>query len=222
MGGGGDGWHSLFAELAALEGPAGVEVRGALKTVELPKGAVLLRQGEACTHYLLVVEGSVKVFSRAENGRELLLYRIRSGGSCILTTSCLLSGDRFPAEAVAETDVRAVVLPQAVFDRGLAESRDFRRFVFDAYGQRAKDLILLVEQVAFGRLDVRLAKVLLAQAHPELHTTHQALAGELGTAREVISRQLKEFEQRNWVALFRGSVRVLDRAGLEGVVRNAL
>ncbi len=213
----GSNWRQLFAPLTELDDTAGREIVAALHPIAIPQGTVLMRQGDRCGNYLLVVEGSVKVFARAENGREMVLYRIASGGSCILTTSCLLSSSHFPAEAVAESEVVALLLPAVLFQRGLTESEPFRRFVFDAYGQRVTDLILLVEEVAFRRVDVRLARYLLAQPTAELQATHQTIAAELGTAREVVSRQLKEFEQRGWIALGRGHLAVNDRKALSEI-----
>lgn len=208
---------ALFADLAGLSDPAGKAVIAGLSSVVVPAGTTVLHQGDRCANYLLVVSGSVKVFTRAENGRELVLYRIAPGGSCILTTACLLSDGRFPAEAVTETDTEALLLPDTLFQRGLGESPGFRRFVFNAYAQRTRDLILLVEQVAFGRVNARLAALLLRRGDAVVTATHQELAMELGTAREVVSRQLKEFEQQGWLALSRGRIELHDRQSLAAV-----
>jgi CRP/FNR family transcriptional regulator len=158
-----------------------------------------------------VLEGSVRVQKLAENGREITLYRVESGGSCVLTTSCLLARERYPAEGITETEVIAAMIPLALFEKALDTSAGFRRFVFSTYAQRISHLILLVEEVAFGRIDERLAQCLLEMREVDntVEATHQVLAAELGTAREVISRQLKEFERRGWIALQRGRIEIL-------------
>jgi CRP/FNR family transcriptional regulator len=185
--------------------------------VRLPAGAKAFEPGAHCDYYLLVVSGTVRVQQISESGREIVLYRVGGGESCVLTTACLLAHQPYAAEGFAESDVEAVIVPQATFHRLLGESSGFRDFVFESYASRIADLMLVVEDVAFRRVDVRLAERLLSRArgNPTIQLTHQDLAVELGTAREVISRQLKEFERRGWVRLARGSVAVNDFPALE-------
>lgn len=217
-------WLAYFPALAELDDPAWREIMAASRVVEVPAGQVVFHDGDACSVYMLVLTGSVRVQKTAESGREITLYRVEEGQSCVLTTSCLLAGERYPAEGITETDVTAVTIPMPQFQRGLAESPGFRTFVFEAYGRRISSLILLVEAVAFGRLDARLAAFVVQRAgHPGavLATTHQTLAAELGTAREVVSRQLKEFERRGLVTLERGRVVVDDPDGLRRVAEQS-
>jgi CRP/FNR family transcriptional regulator len=145
-----------------------------------------------------------------------VLYRVNAGEACILTTSCLLSHQRYPAEGVTENNLRAISIPVKMFDEGIAGSAGFRSFVFSSYGRRIADLILLVEDVAFGRMDIRLGQYLLDSANDagDIEATHQVMAAELGTAREVVSRQLKEFERRGWVKLGRGVIKISDSSAL--------
>jgi CRP/FNR family transcriptional regulator len=137
-----------------------------------------------------------------------------------LTTSCLFGNTHYPAEGVTESAVTALAIPAAAFQRGLQESAAFREFVFQSFSAHLASVISLVEEVAFGRLDSRLARHLLAHCDAEqrVKTTHQALATELGSAREVISRLLKELELQGSVEIQRGSIRILDRATLERLV----
>ncbi|MEJ2646208.1 MAG: Crp/Fnr family transcriptional regulator [Gammaproteobacteria bacterium] len=215
--------HSLAERFPALEAITDLPVRellAAAHAVQVPSGTALFRDGGPCEAYLLVLEGTVRVQKIAVNGREIVLYRVGPGETCILTTSCLLARRDYPATGVAETDVRGVAIPAGVFRNALAMSDRFREFVFAEYGRRIADLIVLVEEVAFGRLDVRLAQRLLAHytgPEPSVRTTHQDLAAELGTAREVVSRQLKEFERRGWVGLHRGRIELIDRPSLQGL-----
>jgi len=212
------GWLAAFPELDRIEATARRRLIEQARPVTLPPGKTVFHDGDACSNYLLILDGSVRVQKVSSSGREITLYRVADGETCILTTACLLAGERYPAEGVTETEVRAIVLPNTLFQQLLAESPLFRRFVFAIYARRIADLILLVEAVTFGRMDVRLAaKLLAAAADTSIRTTHQELAAELGTAREVISRLLKDFEQRNFVVLHRGRIELNDAAALRRV-----
>lgn len=211
-----DEWLEAFPELSKLDDAVWNDVLDSARPVEIPAGTVVFRDGDGCQNYLIVVQGSVRVQKMAENGREIVLYRVHSGEACILTTSCLLSSQRYPAEGVTETDVRAISIPVPLFDAGITGSRGFRHFVFSSYGKRISELIMLVEDVAFGKMDIRLSQYLLDRAEQdEVIRTHQEMAADLGTAREVVSRQLKEFERRGWVELSRGKISLVKRASLE-------
>lgn len=152
----------------------------------------------------------------AESGREIVLYRVDAGETCVLTTACLLAHEAYSAEGITESQVRAVTISARTFHELLGRSTVLREFVFRSYGSRISDLMLLVEEVAFKRIDLRLARFLAdrADAGGNLGATHQAIAVELGTAREVVSRQLKEFERQGLVALSRGRISVRDAAAL--------
>ena len=211
-------WGNLFPYLSRTGNDSDVRIARAIREINLPTDTVAFRQGDSCANYLLVIEGSIKVLARGESGREIVLYRVQRGGSCVLTTSCLLSHSAYPAEGVTETPVRALAIPAETFDRGLGESEAFRQFVFNAYGQRLAEIISLVEEISFSQLNRRLARYLLQHASEnELMITHQGLATELGSAREVISRQLKDFEQRGWIAQQRGVITLRNPAGLKSV-----
>ncbi|MGQ9365639.1 Crp/Fnr family transcriptional regulator [Azospirillum sp. ST 5-10] len=210
-------WLDAFPALTTLEPDALARLRGGARTVRLPRGAVVFTPGSLCRSYLMVVDGSVRVQMVGESGREIVLYRVQRGETCILTTACLMARTDYGAEGIAETAVTAVALEAALFHAMLACSAVFRDVVFTSFGTRLTGLMMLVEEVAFGRIDLRLARFLLdhRDGGGGLDTTHQALAVELGTAREVVSRQLKEFERRGLVGLTRGRVAVRDAAALE-------
>jgi CRP/FNR family transcriptional regulator len=171
---------------------------------------------------LFLLAGTVRVQQVSDTGHEIVLYRIEAGESCVLTTACLLAYDDYAATGIAETDVRAAAVPRDVFDDLVAQSKSFRNFVFAAFSKRITDLFLMIDEVAFQRIDVRLADKLLKLSHGDdrIATTHQKLAVELGTAREVVSRQLQEFQRRGWIAQARGAVMIADRAGLQDVARH--
>lgn len=184
--------------------------------ITVPANSTVFRQGDACKNYLLVLEGSVKVFNRAENGREIILYRVQNGQSCTLTTACLFADNPYPAEGLTEVDSTALMIPLPIFNRALAESEEFRQIIFDQYAQRLSDVINLVESLSFGHIDIRLARLLLqlSKSTDTIETTHHILATELGSAREVISRQLKEFEKKQIISLQRGNITVINRQQL--------
>jgi len=179
--------------------------------MQVKRGSVLFRDGDACNGYVLVVNGAIRVQKIDPQGHEIVLYRVEEGQSCMLTTTCLLAHQEYPAEGIAETDVDMVLLPLDAFDAALAGSPAFRQFVMANIGNRISDLMLLLEDVAFGRKDVRLAAFLLKNAKKDgdvLELTHRQLAVELGTAREVVSRLIKDFERKGLVGLGRNKVTI--------------
>jgi len=213
-------WLTAFPELQSISGKGWVRASESAQLMNVPKGTVLFRDGDVCNGYVFVIDGAVRVQKMDPQGREIVLYRVEDGQTCMLTTSCLIGGEAYPAEGVAETDVTLAMLPSPQFEMVMNESADFRRFVLASIGHRISDLMMLVEDVAFGRMDVRLARLLLKrsrEAGTELNCTHQELATELGTAREVVSRLLKDFERKGWLALSRSRVEVKERHALEAL-----
>jgi CRP/FNR family transcriptional regulator, anaerobic regulatory protein len=215
-------WIERFAGLKRLP----PELRDALvkgsKIVSLPAGTQVFEPGQSADNLLLLLDGTVRVQQKSETGREVFLYRVHAGESCVLTTACMLAHEDYSADGVAETDVTAVAIPRATFDDLAGKSAVFREFIFKAYSRRITDLFTLIDDIVFQRMDVRLASRLLELADEEnvVRATHQVLSTELGTAREVISRTLAEFQRRGWVEQSRGEVRLLQRAGLERLVRS--
>ncbi|MEZ5908615.1 MAG: Crp/Fnr family transcriptional regulator [Hyphomicrobiaceae bacterium] len=210
-------WVDRFAGLGRLEQAVRDKLVTTSQIVRLPAGSVIFGPGMAPKDLLLLIDGSVRVQQTSEGGREIVLYRVSAGESCVLTTACLLAYEGYLAEGVAETDIEAVAIPRATFDTLVAQSPEFRRFVFTAFSERITDLFRLIDEVAFKKIDIRLAHRLLtlADADGRLGVTHQELANELGTTREVVSRQLLEFQRRGWIKLARGQIEVLDAAPLE-------
>jgi CRP/FNR family transcriptional regulator len=182
--------------------------------INLPAGAQIFAEHQPCQGFPLLLAGTIKVVKTTPAGREMLLYRVEPGGSCIITSSCLLGHAPYSARGVAETALSLLILPAPLFDKLIAENASFRDFVFHLFSNRIADLMQLVEEVAFHRLDQRLAKLLLGKSEP-IHATHQALAEELGSVREIISRLLKGFAEQGLVALGREQITLLDRAALQ-------
>ena len=210
-------WIPLFPELATLTPAEQQLITERAQVVSLPAGKTVFAPGMPAESFLLLLDGTVRVQQVSAGGREIVLYRVTGGESCIMTTACLLSQDTYNAEGVTETPVQAVAIPRAAFDELMARSAEFRRFVFGNYSSRITDLLHVVEEVAFERIDKRLAQKLLQRADVEgrLNATHQDLAVELGTAREVVSRHLKEFQRRGWLELTRGQIGLGDPGALE-------
>lgn len=178
--------------------------------LELPDKQVVFSQGQSCENYIVLAAGQVKVFTRSADGRELVLYRINAGEMCVLTTSCLLGGSHYPAEAVTEAAVEAYLVPRNRFSELLDSDTQFRHFVFDSFSQRLTALMAQMEQVTLDSVDQRLSRFLLQQAQNDcLQITHQDIAVNIGSAREVVSRRLKELEKQGVVRLSRGKIELL-------------
>ena len=209
-------WIEQFSGLSTL-GDAERELLILNSSImKVAKNTVVFGPGKTPDHLLLLLEGTVRVQQLSESGREIVLYRVRAGESCVMTSTCMLAFENYSAQGIAETDAQAVAIPMKIFDQLVSESTDFRHFVFTAYSTRIMELFHVIEDIAFQRIDVRLAEKIieLAQGEAVVHLTHQQLAAELGTAREVISRQLSEFQRRQWVKQSRGVIQILDVAGL--------
>lgn len=175
-------------------------------------------QGTQCSHLALVLEGTARVYKLGENGREITLYRIGPGESCILTASCIISGKPFPAFAICETPIEALVIHTAEVKRWTNQFTVWRNYMFTLISDRLGDVISVVEEIAFRRVDRRLASYLLQRGtstgDDDIKITHQAIASDLGTSREVVSRILKDFEHQGLISVARGFVRLKDARGL--------
>jgi CRP/FNR family transcriptional regulator len=209
-------WLAAFPELMELEDEQRTELLGATQFSRMREGDIAYHQGQRCRNYVMCIEGQTRVFKTSESGREILLYQVGPGETCVLTTSCLMAGSPFPAESTAETDVLLAALPASAFHRLMGTSPRFRKYVLDNYGDLLSSLIMLVDEVAFASLDLRLARRLLAEADAKgvVAKTHQQLALDLGSVREVISRYLSEWERMGWVHASRGSIEVKNRSAL--------
>jgi len=198
--------HSIFDTLSDT---LKRETLSGINVMRFPPGQVLFRAGEHCQGLPLVIKGGVKVQMTGASGHSIVLYRMTADDICTLSIGCLMTGRGYRAEAVVEEDTEAVMIPRPLFDQLMEQSPDFRLGIMDSYGRRLDDLMLLVEEVAFHRMDERLEEWLLARAsqgQKVLSITHQELGVELGTAREVISRLLKELERKQRVRLARGKI----------------
>lgn len=209
------GWLETFPPLLNLEPNAKEILTKHARIANAPIGTMGYREGESCNAYVLRLAGKSRVFKMSTSGREILLYRVAAGETCVLTTTCLLGRSDYPASTIVEEPIKDVIIPAPAFNQLMIDSAVFRRFVMENYGALISDLIVLLDEVAFHNLDARLARLLLDSSDGKITRTHQQVADELGTAREVVSRQLKRFEQKNWVSLGRGFIAINDKAALK-------
>jgi len=200
----------VFQQLGA---PRLARLLAEAQLLQVPAGTVLFDASQPCRGFPLLLEGAVRVAKFAPNGREIMLYRVDPGQGCILSGGCLLGHSDYSARGIAEKDVTLLSVPPALFHELLLQFEPFRRFVFGMYGERLAEVMELVEEVAFRRLDERLAQLLIHRG-PVLEATHQKLADELGSVREIVSRLLRSFETRGWVKLERERITVLDPKSL--------
>ena len=211
--------RELYPALASLPEPTLAAALAKAEVVSLAAGTPLFGEGSVCRQFPLVLAGSIRV-AKVGEGRELHLYRVTPGESCVLTSSCLVGGRDYPATGVVESDVRLVVLPKTVFDELVASHPPFRQYVFGLFAERLTDLMALVEAVAFHKLDRRVAATLLGHGRV-VEMTHQQLADSVGSVREIVTRVLRSFVDQGLVKLGRGSIEVLDAAGLRSVAEGA-
>jgi CRP/FNR family transcriptional regulator len=205
----------LYPVLDKLAPALAARVRTEAQVLRIPAATVLFDERQPCQGFPFVLGGTIRVVKPAANGRELPLYRVLPGESCIITSGCLLGHADYNARGVTEGETELVLLPRSLFDELLAHPA-FRDFVFHLFSERLAELMQLVEEVAFRKLDQRLAGLLLGRGRL-IRATHQQLADDLGSVREMVSRLLKGFAEQGLVRLSREQVEVLDPAGLRQV-----
>jgi CRP/FNR family transcriptional regulator len=217
----GAGWKQLFADFPDLEGIAPHSAEQLLDLAirrHLGEKEILAHEGRECGHLPLVLRGSLRVYKSSEDGKELTLYRIAPGESCVLTATCILNNRSFPAVAEAEEGTDLLLVPARLFARLVETDGQWRRFVFSLYSHRLEIVLRLVEEVAFRHMDSRLAAYLIARGAENngfVVKTHLEIASELGTSREVVTRILKEFELSGLVKTQRGRITIVDPMGLQ-------
>jgi CRP/FNR family transcriptional regulator len=191
--------------------------RGEAYLAKLPANKDIYLQGDIVDNIALLLSGSVRVFKIGETGREITLYRFGLGESCVLTANAILNQKTFPAIATVEEDAEVVLIPSDVFLSWVKKSDLWREFVFQLLSDRLSAIIDVVDQVVFNRMDQRIAGWLTKnqQASAEIQVTHQQIADDLGSSREVISRLLEDFSKKGWLITHRGSIEILNSGALE-------
>ncbi len=210
--------EAAYQALGAVAPAFSLHLRAELATrgrvVAVPDGARLFGPGDRCEGYSIPLEGALRVEHVSESGRSVVLYRVTPGESCVMTASCLLSGAPYAAYGYAEGAVRALMLTAEQFRALIETSPEFRSHALAVFSGRIVELVEVIDELLLRRVDLKLAGWLAARPEARVAATHQAVAAELGTAREVVSRLLKDFERRGWIALGRGEIALRDRAAL--------
>lgn len=195
----------------------------ALKPQDFPPGSQLFHPGDSARGFVIVLEGRIDVHLTAHSGREILLYAVDPGQSCIQTTLGLLGEEPFTGTARCAGPVRAVLIPRPLFLTLMDADPGFRRFVYGAFGKRMRDLTAMLERVAFGRIEPRLAAELIHLAvDGRVSQTQEALATRIGSVREVVTRHLRDFAELGLIRTARGRVEILDAPRLRRIAAGDL
>lgn len=205
-----------FPVLAGLTPEQQARFMSVMHFPALAAGDIAYEIDSPCPNYLMCIEGRTRIFKTSDTGREMLLYNVEEGGTCVLTTQCLLSHTNFPAESVAERPTRLAAIPASWFHTFIAEVPAFRDFVLGDYTKLLGSMLSFVDALAFQTIEQRLARRLLVDANGAavVEKTHQQLAADIGSVREIVSRQLGSWEKKGWVSNGRGHVRIVDAAAL--------
>ncbi len=185
------------------------EILSSCRYTSFPKDVVIYTEGDSCSAIAFVLSGEIRVFKTGANGREITLYEITRGETCILNASCILSHEPYPANALALKEGEILLIPADTFRGLISKYGEVRDFIFKLLSQRLASVMALIEEVAFGRMDERLLDHLKKEAeNGEIHSTHQEIANDLGTSREVVSRLLKDFERQGNIVLSRSCIKL--------------
>lgn len=206
-------WLERFPALARIDHPTWLDALDSAVLLTLPPNRVIFRQGDACRRFVLLLQGSVRVYHTSEAGREIVLYRVRPGEMCILSLAALLGMSRYSAEAQTEHEVRIACIPLQQFHAAMNASAELQTSVMTTMGRRLLEVTTLLEDISFERVDTRIARWVIDhvdQSTRQVKVTHSHLAGELGSTREGIGRTLKRFEQQGLIRVTRGAILVLD------------
>lgn len=190
-----------------------------MNIMKIPAGRILFQEGESCEIVAFILKGVIRVSKVGKNGKEIYLYRVGAGESCILMISSILAAIGYPATATVEEDVEVILLPVHLFKKWMQENPDLQKFVYKLLSERLVSVMTLIEEIVFYKMDQRVAEFLLEKSMGEnlLSITHDRIAMELGTAREVVSRIMKDFQRKKWIEMSRGKVKILNNEALKNI-----
>lgn len=216
--------RTIMTDLPKMLSDAPPRLRGAFEAaarpVRLSQGQLVLAPGQACEGMAFAMHGTLRVYLVGMDGREITLYRVREGESCVLSAACILGNRRFPASAEIESDLSGLLVPAPAFREWVGQEPFWREYVFGLLGERLASVLAQFESTAFDPVEARIARWLLDTAHGDpliASITQQALANELGSAREVVNRVLNRWRATGWVSLDRGVIQLLDPVRLRNI-----
>ena len=213
-------WEKLFPSLATDEDEFLKTLLDSSRLVHVKAKQKVFVPGASCQHYLLLVEGHLRVQILTDSGRQVVLYHVNPGEDCVLTTSCLFANECYPAEGITDTDITVISIPADKFHFVIERSIKFRQFVFSTFSKRLTDVISRMELSYTCSIEKQLAQKLLKLGRNKrvIQMTHQELAREIGSVREVVSRQLKKFEKKQWIKMRRGEIELIDNSGFKQLI----
>lgn len=180
------------------------------RTTKFDQDHIILNENESCSHVLFLISGEIEVYKISENGKVFRLYTIKEGESCVLNLSCVLSDNTYLAYAKTLTDIECILLPSHIFLKLFESENSLRKYVFNLISTRLIEITSKVEGIVLDSLETRLRNFLLDMNSENIYITHEEIANQLGSAREVISRQLKKWEILNKIKLYRGKIRIIN------------
>ncbi len=213
-------FETKFPFVKVLDDKRKKQLRKQLNHVKYSPGKIIMRAGYTCENTFFLLKGSIRVYKMSEQGRQITLYRMRTGEMCLMSIACIMSDSSFPAQAQVEEETEILALPGNIFRKFLNQVPEFQEFVFAKVFSRLQDVMLTVEEIAFSNMETRIASFLISKLErnqEKLELTHAEIAREIGSAREVVSRTLKIFAEREIVSLSRGKIRILNRHSLEKI-----
>lgn len=190
-----------------------------INLAKIPAGRIVFQEGENCEIVAFILKGVIRVSKVGKNGKEIYLYRVGTGESCILMISSILATIGYPATATVEEDVEVLIIPVTIFKKWIQENLELQKFVYKLLSERLVSVMTLIEEIVFHKMDERVAEFLLEKGDGTdlLSITHDRIAMELGTAREVVSRIMKDFQRKGWIEMSRGKVKLLNRDSLQNL-----
>lgn len=176
-------------------------------------GTIILREGNACENMVFILGGSIRVYKLSPEGREITLYHIGKGETCIILNSCIIESNNYPAIAEVEENAQLAIISTIYFRELIFPAPSYQKYIFNIISKRLTEVLMIVDEVVFKHMDTRIAAFLYDRALKDgniLSITHEKISMDLGSAREVVSRILKDFEKQNILTLSRGTINITD------------
>lgn len=212
----------LYPFLDKLNTKSQTIIKNALIVKDFNEGYTLIHEGASCLGFSLIIKGSIRVYKLSDKGREATLYKLNAGDTCYLSMSCMLSEDSYPAFAEVLEQSIIVFIPSNIFNEFVYNTLDFQKYIFKNLYSKFNDVLGVLEEIAFERIDVRVAKYLLLTSQKTnnskfIYLTQEKIAQELGTSREVVSRMLTDFKNKEIITSQRGKITILDFEKLKSI-----